>query len=402
MDKWVTFSAIDPMCWQQETTPGSAPIWSLKNEWIRQLFQDSSYTRIVQDGEPGQWRRVIVFTRSDGIIEITIYSPQNSNEYYDFTLSDNNAVSGKMISRGRAGAVVAPATVSASTGSTPGDLNVHISSPDIDEELDVNLRTLAMVIGETRREREQKLLPWKRLLTWYGRLQTLDPPTFSKVPAAIQRTLWGPMFGSVIETQTWQDFEAWQSQGVLPKELPWIFDYDVEPLRDAVVTQQQEANDPLRQADPFAPPRVPTLLMRVDAATLDWVDLQVFMTIGALREAHRYKERAFAELFKKRRDLEELSQTPQGWSVIYLDPAAQRITSHPLAKQEDDEELELYANRNTMVNQKARVVEQEVGMNIIGDFARSLGMQIPIFVTPGLVVGPAAPPLWKIYKPYLI
>src|SRR5439155_8602096 len=123
---------------------------------------------------------------------------------------------------------------------------------------------------------------------------------------------------------------------------------------------------------------LPRLILCVDAGALDAVDVQVFMTIGALREVYGFIERELNKLEQRRPDLAVLAQSPQSRAQLEQDPEVVAILSHPLALAQREEQMQQQMNR-----QGAQQIYGMFGVPMMG------GMFQP------------PPPPWKIYRPYL-
>jgi hypothetical protein len=292
------------------------------------------------------------------------------------------------------GARAGTATASASAG----ERTIRIFSADIDEEIEFSLQSLAIVAGQSRQEKALQTLPWKRLLVWYARLQSLDSQAFGRVPKPIQQLLRQRGFEAAVEALQWTDVEGWQRQGVLPQELAWIFPQDAQPLAESIRLQQQLANDSRRQSSawtswltgPSYMPEIPKLLCGVDARALDLADLQAFMTMGALREVHGFVEREMQKLFARRPALQTLSQLPQGQNQIQQDAEVQMINAHPQAAKEQQELLQMQYRRMgnyTFDMQLAQAKQQ-------AEVMRQFGVPSPFLEDP-------LPP-WKVYRHFAI
>jgi hypothetical protein len=388
MDTWATLRTIPPECWQAETPPGGGPIWRLSPDWTANYFP-GVYHQLLRDGDPfAEGDSTFVFERPDGAFEVYLHSRLAPGEHYVFIWRDGDAQ--KEIARARAGAVTGKAVASGA-----GPAVVRVVSADVDEEVQLHLKTLALVVAESRGAQAQKLAPWKRMLSWFGRLQTLDPHAFGRVPPPLQKFLRQPGFEPAAESLGAEDLERSFKLGVLPRELSWIFPQDVQPMLESLRALQALANDPQRAMNPMYALDIPHLVRVVDAGRLDWIDVQVFMTIGALREAYGFIDREMMKLVEHRPDLQAARQSPQGRSVFEQDPAVQAILNHPLgmAHKEDIAEMQQHrqGNHGPSPRQMLRAQEQQT---------RQLAMMAgaPFFPNPYLAEPP--PPPWKIYRPY--
>jgi hypothetical protein len=492
MDKWATFQAVPPECWAEERPAnGGPPIARLPEDWVTYYFK-GSYTQVVRgDG-------FILFALADGKYDISVFN--RTGDFYgliwDFSTPPATA---QMVSRINAGtgAISGVGIVTAA----PVGRGVRIVSPDGAESIDFSLDLLAVSASETRQEKAQKLAPWHRLLTWYGRLQSLDPAAYSRVPRPLKAALsgggsgafaelpaiskklgsWSPdgptplqklwnssglgngqwtqklmggdagpspmlqagsgMFQKLwntpwlmqgpllvhlkkrreaaaaaapsppslqppalgdaaptpnrfmggIEAITEQQISAWQAQGVLPPELALINpSTDTQPLLDSIRAQQKLNGQRGSGGGLMHMPEVPLVLRRIDPATLDGMDLQALMTMGAVRQIHSYVERERLKLLAKRPDLQAKSQSPQGLSAVEMDPEMQMINAHPLAQKEkmDQELIQQHRLGNFMFDMQLAQAREQA--KVMGSFG-----------VPSLFAEPAAPP-WEVYKPFLI
>lgn len=399
MDKWAVFQTIPREAWQHEAHPtGGSALARLPTEWVREYFQEA-YAHVSGSVDPATGVFTIyLFQRVDGASEITVLSRQSPGEYYDFVWDAGDVAAGnpKHIPRlsSQTGARAGTATASASAG----ERTIRIFSADIDEEIEFSLQSLAIVAGQSRQEKALQTLPWKRLLVWYARLQSLDSQAFGRVPKPVQQLLRQRGFEAAVEALQWTDVEGWQRQGVLPQELAWIFPQDAQPLAESIRLQQQLANDSRRQSSawtswltgPSYMPEIPKLLCGVDARALDLADLQAFMTMGALREVHGFVEREMQKLFARRPALQTLSQLPQGQNQIQQDAEVQMINAHPQAAKEQQELLQMQYRRMgnyTFDMQLAQAKQQ-------AEVMRQFGVPSPFLEDP-------LPP-WKVYRHFAI
>lgn len=433
MDKWGKFNQVPPESWSQEVpAQGAAPIWKLNAQWCEYYFE-GAYKLVIRDGDPfAPWWSIAVFQRSNLLTkEITVWSRRATGQYYDFTLSlaDQLAWAKDLVRRTSDGKQQFPAKFV----QQPGQDIFQISSPDIDEEMSVNPYTLAISLGQSRQEKEQELLPWKRILLWYARVRKFDPQVFERVPAPVKNFLFsGGQTEAALEMQasklTWQQLELWQKQELMPKELSWLGDVSRPQVLDSIRLLQRLANDPYRQAgqqqNPYYVARIPHILRCVVAEQLDLLDLKVFMTIGALREVWGYREREIYKLLERRPDLKQLSQTPAGQQALQQDPEYQMIQTHPLSLKQQEEELEAHQHRKgdqgPTAMEKLRASERAAqdlmnqmwaqGDQLQAMLAPMMGsMGFGSFQPPPVPQLPTnpylledAPPAWKIYKPYMI
>jgi len=424
MDKWGVFATIGPELWAREVpNGGTVPIWHLTPEWTSQFYA-GVYNSIWRDGDPftNSWK-ICRFQKLpvNGEDEITVFSSRTKvPEYYSFNWNIMSVFQKPVtINRFRNGQVSGTATLS--PGGARGITSFHIASPEIDEDMLVDTRTLQFRLAESRQEKQQRLFPWMRILHWYGMLQQADAQAFGRVPWAIQNYLRGPNFEKAASALTEEQLQAWQQQKLMPMadDLAWLYENEQAEEIGKIELLQSLVNDPRRQANPIYMPNIPGLLRRVTAKTLDLTDLKVFMTIGVLRERWRYKAREWHKLLQRRPALKAQCDAPGGLKLAEYDPEWQMICNHPLAQEENDDDLEAYQHSKgdygPSIKDKLRASDEQMnqmmGMMTAQDqqlnaWGSMMGipalppLKIPDLSNPYLKQAP--PPAWKVYRPFMI
>ena len=288
----------------------------------------------------------------------------------------------------------------------PAAMNFRIFSPDIDETIDINLSTLLITDREGEQERHLRMEPWRRYILWLSRLEAIDRAAFRRVPAPLREAMrrFDPRVsgGAPISEA---DVFTWQAQGFAPAELAMITPNDVDPARDSIRLQQRLAQQP-EVVSQFTGCPVPALLLAVDAATLDAADLQILMTIGALREYHGFIEVEEQRLMQRRPDLRAALQKPNGRQIIQADGEVAALLAHPQALKEQQDMQDVMLRRGGSYGPTPR--QQLAAMKLQTDQmqAQTLGMINPFMglaasLASGLGAMPPPGPPWKIYTPYL-
>jgi hypothetical protein len=425
MDKWGIFATIGPELWAREVPNGeTVPIWHLTPDWTSQ-FYPGVYNSIWRDGDPfaNTWD-ICSFEKLplNGDAEITVFSRRTAvREYYNFTWNTfvNAFQKPAPISRYKNAATTGTAMIS--PGGARGVTSVHIVSPEIDEDMLVDLRTLQFRLAESKQEKQQRILPWTRLLYWYGMLQQTDAATFGRVPWAIQNYLRGQNFGKAASSLTEEQLLAWQQQKMLPTadEFAWLWENERAEEIGKIELLQSLVNDPRRQANPIYMPNIPALLRHVSAQALDLTDMKALMTMGTVRERWRYKAREWQKLLQRRPALKAQCDTPGGLQLAGDDPEWQMICNHPLAQEEMEDDMEAYQHRKGDHGpgpmEKLRMSERQMDGMLAGMAAQSRQMEawgsmmgipafsplpVPDFSNPLLKRTP--PPAWMVYRPYMI
>jgi hypothetical protein len=417
MSKWDTFYSIEPSCWQQINPPGAQnPIWALNNGYTSQYYP-GVYSSIRRDGDPFDKKfNICRFDKAapNGQIELVIRSWRtNFRDFYEITL--NSAFQYFM--------PIQITRMDANDGHKTGDAivtgtgqTIRLVSRDIDEDMSIDLETLQVTLAESRQELQNRLLPWMRMLWWYGHLQELDIEAFQRVKPPIQNYLRGPKYAEAASRLTEAQLKAWQQEKLMPLELAWLWENDMPEEITKLETVLAMVNDPMRQANSAYMPMIPNLLRRIDPSKLQLLDMKVLMTIGAVREHYRFKAREWHKLLQRKPALKTLAESPNGQQLAAQDPEWLAITNHPLAREEEEEDMEAYQHskgdfgpsfQERMRQDNARMNEMMAGMMAqTRQMEMMMGgmglppLQIPNLTNPLLQQVPT--PLWKVYRPYMM
>ncbi|HLJ30242.1 MAG TPA: hypothetical protein VKY85_26280 [Candidatus Angelobacter sp.] len=423
MSKWEKFYSIEPSCWQQITPSGASnPIWLLDKSYTSQYYP-GVYHSILRDGDPFQrtWN-VCRFNKVApiGMIELTIRSSRtNFRDYYEITLNPLHM-----------GIVGFPpreiprfdASNSNKTGAATlhsGGRSIRIVSPDIDEDMSIDLETLQVTLAESRQEQQDRLLPWTRMLWWYGHLQEVDIQAFQRLRPPVQNYLRGPKYAEAASRLSEMQLKAWQQEKLMPFELAWLWKNEMPEEVTKLETVLDMVKDPLRQANPIYMPVIPNLLRFITPSKLELLDMKVLMTIGAVRERWRFKAREWQKLLQRKPAFKALAESPNGQQLAAQDPDWIAVTNHPLAREEEEEDMEAYQHSkgdfgpsyqeqmrqsdvmfNTMM---AGMMQQDRQMTMmLGGMGLPVGppLQIPTLSNPLLQKVPAL--AWKVYRPYMM
>ena len=202
-------------------------------------------------------------------------------------------------------------------------------------------------------------------------------------------------------------FADWIRQGLLPGELASINPDDVAPIRESVRLQQRLAAQPdfLKMFNQTCP--IPLLLLRVDASALDPADLQVFMTIGALRELHGFLEREMNKLILRRPDIQALLKSPGGAQQIELDEEIRALRVHPEAVREQQEAQDVMLRKSGQYGPTPRDILRFQEFQLAMMQAQTIGMVDPFMgiaaawdANRKAKAATSGPP-WKLYTPFL-
>jgi hypothetical protein len=421
MSMWQTFYSIEPSCWQQVTPQGSQhSIWKLDSGFTSQYYP-GVYDSILRDGDPFQntWT-VCRFNQPApaGAFELFVRSLRtNSAEYYHIPVPSilPFLVSPREIPRNDSnqGLQTGKARLQTTFGT------MRIIAPEIDEDMTIDLGTLKITLAESKQEKQNRLAPWTRMLWWYGRIQELDIQAFTQLKAPIQNYLRGPRYSEAASALTEAQLKEWQNQALIPHELAWLWQNDMPEEVMKLETVLAMVNDPMRQANSAYMPVIPNLVRYLIPSKLALIDMQVLMTIGAVRERWRYKAREWYKLLQRKPALKALAESPNGKQLAAQDPEWIAITNHPLSRQEDDDDLEahMHSKGDFGPSYQERLRQSDAQMNVLmgGMFAQNEqmtrwmgGMGIPVgqpipmpnFSNPLMQQVPT--PAWKIYRPYMM
>ncbi|MEO7177761.1 MAG: hypothetical protein ABIW83_02860, partial [Allosphingosinicella sp.] len=214
-----------------------------------------------------------------------------------------------------------------------------------------------------------------------------------------------------------QEIGMMQQQNMLPPYIAWLTPQEAPQVAESIRLQQSIAGrsdvlmqySSLMQMPNFSP--IPLLLTRIDPSRLDIVDLQVFMTIGALRELHGFIEVETQRLLQRRPDLQAAMQSPQGTRGLQSDPEVAALNANPraAAEQQDAQDVALRKAGSYGPTIRELTTAGQVMMNISSQqlsatmlFGGSAAMMFGLdaadkYIAAALANG--AP--WKIYAAYL-
>jgi hypothetical protein len=427
-EKWTTFGNVDAQCWTQLGAPAPGfTTWQLRDDWRDALFGGAFKRAIVNADQNLTSFRAVVFVTQEDVYEVRVFSRQSAGAFYDFkwrfagTAESAPSEAGSLERRAvsvalNGGNVTATANVvwlihpsQIATTIAPSAKNIRVYCAAIDETIDLNLDSLDIRYQESVQEQQMRFVPWQRLLMWMVRLQGIDPPTFGRIPRPLQAWLQSRNVEAQIGSITERDISAWQQQGILPPQLSMMKHEDVTPLRDSIRLQQGLARQPdVMMLFPQGCP-IPRLLLGGDPSTLDPLDLQVFMTIGALREMHGFLETEMQRLMERRPDLQVIMQSPQGARQLENDSEIAALKAHPQAVKDTQDMQDVMLRRAGSYGPTMREVTR-VEMNRLEMMqAQTMGMMMsPLMgMAAAMQVGQSQAaanvgPPWKLYTPYLI
>ncbi|TGX53528.1 hypothetical protein E5A73_11880 [Sphingomonas gei] len=435
--KWATLRKIDPECWEQVGAGGQGfPIWQLKEDWLRVMFKGAFVAVRAVAGPNMQPIQAVSFAGPDGSYDLRLYSRLRPGEYCDSTWSFMASPGAEMPEQvGHPGRrrleapltdgdaftapvnmiwMIDPARIGGQLG--PQDFHIRYFCPAIDETIDINAATLEIGYQENQLEKQMKVLPWQRYLFWLGQLRQIDKAAYGRIPKDIRHWIESREGQARIAQLTEQDVGALIQQGMLPPWLAWLSPQEAPQLLESIRLQQGigRRQDVVQQyamtlqIPNFSP--IPRLLMAIDPARLDPLDLQAFMTIGALRELHGFAEVAQAELIKRRPDLQAAMQSPQGMRQLQGDPEVAALAADPRAQAEQQDQQELLVRRagnygptqrEIMIAMQvtSNIQQQQIGMMMMGS---NMGMFMGLDSAERyLKIALAEGPPWKLYKPYV-
>jgi hypothetical protein len=438
LQKWATLQKIDADCWEQVGASGhGCPVWQLKADWLRVMFKGTYASIRACAGAGLQPMQAICFVTPGGVHELRVFSRVRPGEYYDSTwqfgepagaeaLADIGHAQRRrlVVPLSNGEGPIAPANAiwifdpSHEIGNlTEADYNVRIFCPPIDETIDVNARSLDVRFQESVGERQMRLVPWQRLLVWMQRLRQLDKSAYRRINKPLRSWLDSRDCEQRIATLGEAEIGMMQQQGMLPPYIAWLTPEEAPQMAESIRLQQgiarrkdvllQYAN--LMRLPNFSP--IPALLMQVDPARLDLLDLQVFMTIGALREIHGFVEVETQRLLQRRPDLQTAMQNPQGGRGLQSDPEVAALNAHPraVAEQQDAQDLMLRKAGSYGPTTRELMVAGQVMMNIGNQqlsatmlLGGGAGMLFGLDATNQYIAAALAEgPPWKIYVPYI-
>jgi Ethanolamine utilization protein EutJ (predicted chaperonin) len=385
---------ILPNCWQKESPDGQRVMWRLKEDFVKHYFPGSPYEQIIQDGDPEAAQpSCVVFQRSDGGYDIFLRSGQAHQDYYDFHWCAGEPSA--QVRRWREGLIVSEATLE----SAPGAPFLILQSPDIQEMIQFDPRSLLRMDAESQRDRIMQMMPWLKLLTWFGRLQQLDPSGFKKVPIEIRMLLKGDQFEHTIGSLPPQRLQKWIQNGALPPALDYVNEGQAQGLLHTIATlqaigrQQGQASKGMLasfMSSMSGQPKVPGILLPLNLEQLDILDLQVLVTIGALESVETKYDKELRALIARRPDLQAKMRSPDGQSALTNDPEILALKNRPDIQRELSDRA-WKSMGNTGPSPMEQVQSMQRGM------AWSYVFGYPL--DPALFFSTKQAP-WKIYKPY--
>jgi hypothetical protein len=307
----------------------------LSPDFSRHYFPDSNFRAVVRDTHPDtQQYSILVCERADASLEFSVMSRQVQDSYYDFIwLPGEQHKSIFRMCNGRPGGP-------ASATLLPGTRKFSIVCADIEERIDFDSSSLVRLDGESSRDRNLKLMPWKRLLVWFGRLKMLDPSGYNKVPGPLKQFLQRPDFEMVIANLTEQHIQGFIQQGLIPAELDSLQPEHMPGVVATIRVQQGIAAQAAPTSTGFfgklsaslgmqTGPAIPAILTRLDPNQLELVDMQALITMGALIEVEGFAEREWRKLLARRPDLQARLKSPEGQNSVMQDMEVQMLQRHP-------------------------------------------------------------------------
>ena len=312
---------IQKSCWKQESPDGQRKVWILTQDFVEHYLPGQGYLQVCQDGEPGSGRwGSVVFYRPQQVCDIVLRSGQEREDYYQFTWQAGQVP--PQVPRYRQGQQVGQAQLQAA----PGAPFFILECPEIQERIQFDPLNLLRMDAESQRDRIAKMMPWLRMLLWFGRLKEIDPASFRNLPAEVRTFLNQADFESALTNVPPQVLEKWVQQGYLPPELEPVRQEQAPALLQSLVSQQalgrqQPASGGILASLGLAPaaPKIPRILLPLNPSSLDLLDLQVFVTIGALPSQESTFDRELRKLIARRPDLQARLRSPEGQSSVQHD-----------------------------------------------------------------------------------
>lgn len=380
--------------WQQEPVPGSRPCWRLLEDFTEHYFPGAGYFQVACDGEfaTGDWGCLVFYGR-DGSFDIVLRSRQVAEDHYEFRWRPGDPPA--QTERRSANRGVGQARIS----SAPGAPLLILHSPDIEEQIQFDPIAVVRVDAESQRDRQRRMAPWLRLLLWFGRLQQIDPPTFRNLPRPIRDFLSRPGAEAALSNLPPGTLEPWVQQGLLPPQLEPIHPDQLEPLKQSILQQQSLAHQQpapgsgflasLGLAPPPQAPPIPRILIPINVQLLDLLDLQVFLTLGALASPESLFDREFRSLLARRPDLQARLRSPEGQGAVLSDPEVAALRNRPDVVRENAEK----AWKSTGMGGPSPMEQNEATQ-------RAIMMQL--WTGYSFDPGPTRPsgPPWRLYQPY--
>lgn len=432
--KWTRLRKIAPACWTR--TPGplrELVIARLGEQWCQHFFDGAVASLAMLTEAASQAPLAIVFQTADGLYDVRLFSRVAPGNYYDFfwdfaplgplvlvspdTSGRIPVTAGHAQARavkiqrwgphGVAGVANAVWRADPPLGPVPPEARlIRVFCEELDETIDLNLATLAIQMKESQVQKSANLEPWRRLLQWMGSVRAVDSEAHGRLPAAIRTYLANLRAPAQLAALTEAQIVTWQRQGLLPTALPLIYPSDLAIGRDSVARQQGLARSSevlmlFNNANPF-----PKLLMGLNSATLELVDIQSLMTIGALQELHGFLELERQRILARRPDLQTLLHTPQGLRRLEEDAEIIALKSHPEAIREQMDLNDIAMRRAGNFGPTARDMQAATLQFAQASELQMLSMMNPIAGVIGAMQATKANNAvggrpWKIYKPYL-
>jgi hypothetical protein len=436
--KWANYKKIDSRCWVE--LPSSTPsliVGRLDDQWCDFYFQGAYKSIKALSFRSTRSPLAIVFLTPQGLYEVRIFSRLRPGDYYDFCwafslgvtsisrLDDISNLNERFLPIAvgdphRRAIPISRLSNGANTGSAnavwiadptalPATIpdeakNIRIFCAELDETIDLNLESLSVRVQESVVEKQSRNVPWHRLLFWMWKLRSIDSAAFGKIAPAIRSYLTSVREQAGISALQDSTLKTWQTQGLLPSVLPLMNASDLIPLRDSVLRQQGLARSPEILSQFMNQSPFPKLLLNVNASQLDALDLQSFMTIGALREIHGFTEIETQRLIERRPDLQALLQTPQGQRRFFEDSEVVALRSHPNAIREQLDLADVGMRGAGSFGPTAR----DMQLAALQQNANQMLMLATMDPIAGLLSAMQAPknpaqaePAWKLYRPYL-
>ncbi len=395
-EKYSTLREVPKGCWRAQPIDPNRQVWVLPPDFTAHYFADSPYTEVLRDTDPDSpYWSWIMFVRTDGRRELFLASQQVQGEYYEIDWMPGEPQT--HVNRCRDGQPIAPGFLVP----LPQQPGFYLASPDIDEQISFFTVPLMRIDAESRRDRFLKILPWIRLLAWFGRLQQLDPSAYGRVPSAFKSILGQPNFEAALTHLQSEQIQGWIGKGLLPPELEQVSPQQAPVLMQSITAQQAMAPRPQPGGGGFwnsisnalsgaTGPKIPAMLLHLQPQLLDQLDLMALVTMGALKSQESLLDRESKKLIARRPDLQALLKQPEGATRILQDPEFVALKSHPEVQREQaDAAWRAAGQTGPSPYEQSKAIERTMAMQMM------FGMAFD----PGAGMFQKKAP-WKIYEPF--
>ena len=435
--KWNQFRKISSPCWEKvDATSAGLVVSKLTDEWCSYFF-DGIVARVSTLSRPGGSLLAVVFRLVSAVYDVRLFSQVRAGDYYDFFWDfgdgglgnnrggtaglipiDPGGLLRRTIPIQRLGAQGPSGSANAIWRIDPQSLNgppasqarlIRVYCADLDETIDINLDTLAIQVKESQVSKAVSLAPWHRVLMWMWQLRSADAAAFKRLPAQLKTYLSGIGQPAQLEALTEASIRTWQSQKLLPQDLPWFVEGDVLAARGCITRQQgiARSTDVLRAYNNCNP--IPKILHGLDPGRLGPLDLQSLIVIGALQEMHGFMEVERSRIIARRPDLQALLATPQGARRIEQDGEIMGLNARPEAAQGIQDQADIMMRRAGNLGPTGRemqmAMEQQMHAQMQMTSLQAISMGDPFTGILSAMeterLKPQAGPAWKVYYPYL-